>query len=168
MKHARAFRLRDFTDADLEAVRLLNNSEIPHVSQLSPAELQHLAGQAFYFRVVISPTDEIVGFLLALNENAVYESMNFQWFKSRYDRFVYVDRVVVCTSAQGNGVGRLIYSDLCARAALAANILTCEVNLRPENPKSLGFHQALGFDQVGTQDTEGGKKTVSLMALNLP
>jgi predicted GNAT superfamily acetyltransferase len=30
------------------------------------------------------------------------------------------------------------------------------------------FHEKYGFDQVGTQEIEGGTKEVSLMAIDLP
>ena len=45
--------------------------------------------------------------------------------------------------------------------------MTCEVNLRPPNPGSMAFHRAMGFDEVGTQNTEGGSKTVSLLVKRL-
>lgn len=46
---------------------------------------------------------------------------------------------------------------------MSAPVLACEVNLDPPNPRSLEFHRRFGFEQVGMQKTEGGKKTVSLM-----
>jgi hypothetical protein len=42
--------------------------------------------------------------------------------------------------------------------------VTCEVNLEPPNPVSLGFHRALGFVDVAQQDTYGGTVRVQLMA----
>ena len=41
--------------------------------------------------------------------------------------------------------------------------LLCEVNVRPRNEASLLFHHSIGFREVGQQDTDGGKKTVSLL-----
>lgn len=46
-------------------------------------------------------------------------------------------------------------------------MLFCEVNLRPRNDPSREFHEAIGFREVGQQDTDGGDKRVSLMALEL-
>ena len=46
-------------------------------------------------------------------------------------------------------------------------MLFCEVNLRPRNERSLAFHAAIGFREVGRQDTDGGNKHVSLLALDL-
>lgn len=45
--------------------------------------------------------------------------------------------------------------------------VTCEVNIRPPNPESLAFHDRQGFVEVGTQETEDGRKTVSLRAKSL-
>ena len=41
--------------------------------------------------------------------------------------------------------------------------VSCEVDVVPENPGSLRFHEALGFESVGQQDTEGGEKRVRLL-----
>jgi hypothetical protein len=41
------------------------------------------------------------------------------------------------------------------------------VNVRPRNDASLAFHEAIGFREVGQQDTDGGRKRVSLLALDL-
>ena len=46
-------------------------------------------------------------------------------------------------------------------------MLTCEVNVAPPNPVSHAFHAAMGFVEVGRQGTEGGAKTVALLARSL-
>jgi uncharacterized protein len=51
-------------------------------------------------------------FLLALDQGADYDSLNFFWFRSRYQRLVYVNRIVVAASAQGRGCARRLYHDL--------------------------------------------------------
>jgi predicted GNAT superfamily acetyltransferase len=40
--------------------------------------------------------------------------------------------------------------------------MTCEYNLHPKNEESRLFHQRYGFQEVGTEETENGRKTVSL------
>jgi predicted GNAT superfamily acetyltransferase len=45
----------------------------------------------------------IDAFLLALDQDADYDSPNFRWFSARYPRFVYVDRIVVASAARGRG-----------------------------------------------------------------
>ncbi|MBI3544347.1 MAG: GNAT family N-acetyltransferase [Deltaproteobacteria bacterium] len=160
---ARPFRIRDWSLRDLVAISRINETEIPHVSSITVAELKVLAEQSFYFRLLESESGDIAGFVLALDETATYSSLNFQWFKSRYPRFIYIDRVVVSASYQGLGIGRLLYEDLEEVAKRSSSPLACEVNTRPPNPGSLRFHQRFGFREVGVQNTEGGKKTVALL-----
>jgi predicted GNAT superfamily acetyltransferase len=38
----------------------------------------------------------------------------------------------------------------------------------PPNKGSILFHEKYGFEQVGTQKTEGGNKEVSLMVYKIP
>ncbi len=85
-------------------------------------------------------------FLLAFDEGAEYDSPNYLWFRRRYPRFVYVDRVAVAQAARGRGHARRLYADLMARAAAADHdVVVCEVNSDPPNPASDAFHATLGF-----------------------
>lgn len=99
------------------------------------------------------------GFLLAFDETADYASPNFVWFRERYDRFCYIDRVVFAASAQGQGLGRALYERLFADAAAAGLArVVCEINLDPPNPGSLVFHHKAGFEPVGEQVLADGKR----------
>ena len=107
-------------------------------------------------------------FLMTFDQDATYDSPNFLWFRDRYPRFVYVDRVVVASSARGRGHARRLYEDLFARAAAAGHeLVTCEVNADPPNPASDAFHAALGFREVGDAVIHGGKKAVRYYAKTL-
>lgn len=154
--------LRPAGPEDLEFVLELNNEAVPHVSRLDMVALERFSAQAPYFKVA-SDGDKLCGFLIALTPNVVYESPNFNWFKARYLRFFYIDRIVVSPDSRGAGLGQHFYQDLEATAADVAPRLTCEVNLKPANDNSLRFHKRYGFREVGRQDTEGGAKTVCLM-----
>ena len=70
---------------------------------------------------------------------------------------------MVAPEVRRKGIAVRLYQDL---ENFAANrkipIMACEYNLRPKNEVSREFHQRYGFKEVGTQDTENGKKTVSL------
>jgi predicted GNAT superfamily acetyltransferase len=46
--------------------------------------------------------------------------------------------------------------------------VTCEVNLEPPNPRSLAFHDRLGFVQVGELVTKNDTITVALLASPVP
>jgi len=154
------------TVADYPEILAINESALPHVNRISVDDLARFAAQSHYF-VVARDEGRIVGFLLAFSERAEYDSPNFLWFRDRYPRFVYIDRIVVTPSLRRSGIGRLLYADLESVASAHAPDLTCEVNLDPPNPGSLLFHERSGFIEVGRQHTGGGEKYVCLMAKDL-
>jgi hypothetical protein len=148
----------------VEALLTLNNQHAEELSWLTPERLTHLVGQAFFSRRI----GQIEAFLLAFDQHADYDSPNFLWFRNRYPRFVYIDRIVVAASARGRGFARLLYRELFAAAAEAGHSrLVCEVNSRPPNPASDAFHAALGFVEVGTAAIDGGSKTVRYLLRSL-
>ena len=149
------------TVADYPAILELNQAAIPEVSHLDEAALAALHRQAVMLTVARSGR-EIAGFMLILKEGADYGSPNYQYFASNYDAFHYVDRIVVSEHFRRQGVGAGLYAVLFEAAAGAPRV-TCEVNVRPPNPGSIGFHESLGFKTVGEQDTDGGNKRVALM-----
>lgn len=156
--------LRDGDAADLEAIHALNQANDPHVNALSPEALRAIVAESALLRVA-TVDGEVVAFVLALAPRADYASANFRWFRERYAAFLYVDRIAVELRQRGRGIGAMLYDAVEARAvALGMPLIACEVNLRPPNPESLAFHAHRGFVEVGRQDTEGGAKTVALLA----
>jgi uncharacterized protein len=152
------------TAAEQERLLALNNAHAAALSWLEPDELRHLVAEAFVARA-ISDCD---AFLIAFDQNADYWSPNFHWFRSRYPRFVYVDRVVVLPAARGRGLARQLYEHLFDKARAAGHsLVTCEVNAEPPNPASDAFHAALGFAAVGSAAIHGGKKTVGYFVREL-
>lgn len=145
-----------------KAVLELNNAAIPAVNALDLSELEQLAAQSCYFRVACSD-EQVLGFLLMLAPGAIYKSLNYAWFSKKFDDFAYVDRIVIDPSIAGQGVGRKFYTDAVNELKHNFRRITCEVNIKPPNPISLAFHAALGFEEVGQQDTEGGTKRVTLL-----
>ena len=154
--------LRSATAADLADVLALNQAHRPHVGALTPASLCQLYEWAIYFRLA-EAAGALVGFLIALDSPAEYGSPNFLWFKARYERFVYIDRIAVVAERRRRGIARRLYEDLERFAGERGfGFLTCEYNLRPPNEDSARFHHRYGFVEAGRQDTERGQKTVSL------
>ncbi len=101
---------------------------------------------------------EADAFLVALDQGADYDSPNFLWFRDRFERFVYVDRIAVAPQARGRGLARALYEALIARARAAGHDrIVCEVNADPPNPASDAFHAALGFAVIGAATLSGGK-----------
>lgn len=153
------------SEDDYSRLLHLNNLAVPNVNCIPTETLAALHHQSIYLGVART-SEEIAGFLLVLPYTADYESPNFQYFKRRYDVFAYVDRIVVDPRLRSSGVGASLYQDLHSVLDILDDVyplLACEVNLEPPNPGSLRFHERLGFNSVGTQQTEGGSKRVTLL-----
>jgi len=145
------------TPASLPAILALNNAHAQELSWLEMPKLENLVREAFLALRV----GEVDAFLLAFDQDADYDSTNFLWFKARYPRFAYVDRVAVAKPARGKGHARLFYETLFDKARAAGHtIVACEVNSDPPNPGSDAFHAAMGFAEVGSAAIYGGERTV--------
>ncbi|EJL21686.1 putative acetyltransferase, GNAT superfamily [Caulobacter sp. AP07] len=144
-----------------DALLALNNAHAMELSWLEPDRLAHLVAEAFLAKRI----GEADALLLAFDQDADYDSPNFLWFRARYPRFVYVDRIVVAAHARGRGHARRLYLDLFEQALRAGHArVVCEVNAIPPNPASDAFHAELGFVEVGTGEIHGGSKTVTYLA----
>mgnify|MGYP001215436728 FL=1 len=152
---------------DLPRVVDLNQDALPAVSSITLDDTIHFLEIVDYFRV-IKINSNIIGFLIALTPGKDYQSPNYKWFEKQYSQFMYVDRIVVDPAFQGQGLGWGFYDDLKIFCQRYTPIITCEVNLKPKNDESLLFHKKYGFEQVGTQEIDGGKKEVSLMVYKIP
>lgn len=159
--------LRDATAADHAAVLALNNAHTPHVNALTDEEFAWLVAHAGYFRVALD-AEGLAGFVLCVPSGvAGYWSENFKWFSARFDEFLYLDRVVVAPRKRRAGVGRALYDDLHATVRGRWPRVTLEVNLRPPNPVSIQFHEALGYTPVGVREYGDGAKAVQMFARDL-
>jgi predicted GNAT superfamily acetyltransferase len=137
-------------------VLALNNAHAAELSWLDRDRLTFLLRQAFHARRI----GEIDGFLLAFDHGAAYDSPNYLWFRQRYRRFVYIDRVVVAPAARGRGCAGRLYADLLSHARQAGHdIVVCEVNRDPPNPALDAFHA-----EVGHATIHHGSKTVRYLA----
>jgi len=147
-------RPRPVEAADHAWVLALNGTLEIELSPLTLDSLNALLAGAFMTRAV----DAEGGFLIAFDEGAAYESANYQWFKQRYERFVYVDRIAVAKHARGQGVAKSFYHALFETARAADHVrIVCEVNIDPPNPGSDAFHASLGFHEIGQATLDGGK-----------
>jgi len=154
-------RLLPIADSAKAAILALNNEHATELSWLDADRLASLLRQAFYARRI----GDADAFLIAFDEGATYDSPNYLWFRQRYPRFVYVDRIVVAPPLRGRGYARLLYANLFDRARRAGHdIIVCEVNSNPPNPASDAFHARLGFGDVGQAMIHQGSKTVRYLA----
>jgi predicted GNAT superfamily acetyltransferase len=163
-------RIRDYTAADLAAVHVVNQAEVPAVGDETLDALGRIGELSSIALVADDPeSGEIGGFCMVLEPGTPYESGNYRWFEERYDGFVYLDRIAIAPAFQRRGLGRRLYAEverLAAERCPDAEQFTLEVNLRPRNATSLAFHAALGFVEVGRRETSYGA-LVSLMSKRL-
>ncbi|MBL10571.1 MAG: GNAT family N-acetyltransferase [Acidiferrobacteraceae bacterium] len=154
------------TQDEIEQLTVLNNKFAPQVNQLDKSDLECIVTQAKY-SLYLTVGRNIAGFALALEPGASYQSENYQWFEKRYSEYLYIDRIVIDNKYQSLGYGQLLYNELKVLNGLHYCRFTCEINIKPKNPKSLKFHCDYGFNPVGSQLTDDGKKQVLLMELLL-
>jgi uncharacterized protein len=162
----RAVNIRETVGDDLHAALALNNCSVPDLNELDAAEFERLLAMA-----AVALTAEVdgafAGFCITFPPGVDYASLNYGWFSRNFDDFVYLDRIAVDPAYRRLGIGRAFYSHIVEQFTGVFPHLLCEVNVRPRNEASLLFHHSIGFREVGQQDTDGGTKTVSLLALPL-
>lgn len=151
-------------EASLDALLLLNNAHAADLSLLSKARLRELIEASFVaWQLPIARA-----LLLAMDPHSSYDGAHYLWFRARYERFVYVDRIVVKDEERGKGVARSMYRALFASAHAAGHRrVACEVNSAPPNPASDAFHAALGFVSVGTGAVAGSARRVTYFVREL-
>ncbi len=160
-------QLRDAHPLDFAQILALNEESVHFLSPLNLARLAALHHQAAYHQV-LELKGRIIAFLLAFREGAAYDSPNYRWFATRFPQFLYIDRVVVAGSAQGQGIGKLMYRSLFNYARHSgASLITCEFDVEPPNATSQRFHESLGFKALGTQHVGPAKKLVSLQGVSI-
>ena len=148
--------------ASLDHILALNNAHATELSWLDAPRLRQLVERAFFMRGI----GDAEAFLIAFDQDADYDSPNFLWFRDRFRRFIYVDRIAVAPAARGRGHARRLYGELFEAARRSGHErIVCEVNSDPPNPASDAFHAALGFERVGPAVLPGGLKTVRYLQL---
>jgi predicted GNAT superfamily acetyltransferase len=100
-------------DAAARAALLdVNNANARETSLMSPEKFDRMTASALV-GTFIEPG---AAFLLAFGQSDDYDGGHFLWFRSRVEKFIYVDRVVVAAPYRRHGLGRLLYADLFRRA----------------------------------------------------
>jgi uncharacterized protein len=135
------------------------------INNLSATETSPLDAAKFACMIEAARVATVAGggaaFLLAFDQTADYDSPNYLWFRERFERFLYIDRVIVDAAHRRFGFGRALYDDLFRRAGeLAHRRIACEVNMLPPNPVSDAFHARLGFAEIGRATLSDGAKAV--------
>jgi predicted GNAT superfamily acetyltransferase len=160
--------IRAATPDDFDAILGMNQESVHFLSPLDRDRLTALHQMAAYHRVVDAGDGRACAFLLAMREGCAYDSANYQWFATRYARFLYIDRVVIAGDQQGRGLGRQLYADLLSFArADGVETVACEFDTDPPNEPSRRFHASYGFREVGTHRVGATHKQVAMQVLRL-
>lgn len=155
--------IRAMTASDIEAVRIINQENVPAVGEETLEDLAKVYEQCA-IALVAEVTGTIAGFCMVLLPDADYGSPNFKFFCDRLEDFIYLDRVAVTSNFQGKGIGAALYSEV--EKLSDATWFALEVNTKPRNEGSLRFHAREGFVQMEELETRPGKM-VSLMVKKL-
>jgi uncharacterized protein len=154
--------IRPAVPTDFETICALNLAEVQHTSAMDITRLVELNAISCYHKVACLG-GIVSAFLLAMCSGSPYKNDNFDWFSTKYSRFIYVDRVVVSSASRGLRLGSRLYEDIFSHArSNAIPLITCEYNLVPPNEASRLFHDKFGFKEQGTQWVANGTKRVSL------
>lgn len=153
-------KIRKANISDIKELQKLNEAEVPHVGSIGTKNWLHFLEIASNF-VVLQSDNKLAGFIITLREGKDYGSFNYQFFINHYEEFEYVDRIVVAKEFQGQGLGRKLYEYIFSRNE--TSIICCEVNIKPENPNSIAFHEKMGFTEKSKMITKRREKIVSLL-----
>lgn len=149
--------LRPPTPDEFPALLRLNNDHAVELAPETAEDFARLISVAWRVRVA----DDAAALCIVFDQDSDHASQNIDWFREHYERFVYVDRVVVAPGARGRGLARRLYTDVMDVARRQDYPVLCaEINLDPPNPASDAFHAAMGFVPVGTARLDGRDKTV--------
>lgn len=155
---------REMARADWPTVLALNEASVRELSPLDETRLRYILELA-HAALVVERDGELAAFAIAIAPGTEYDSANYRWFAERYERFLYLDRIAVGAAHRRHGLGALLY-DAMEEAARPFGQMVCDVNVRPRNDASLGFHAARGYQDVGRLE-HGEVKTVALMRKQL-
>ena len=159
--------LRKAESKDLERILELNEEWVHFLSPMAMEKLEHLRSQSEILSVI--EVDGIVeAFVLTLRQGKEYDSLTYRWFSEHYDRFLYIDRVVVSEKMQGKGLGQMLYQSVFDHAKeIGLPYIVADIYIDPPNTVSLNFHKNFGFEKVGRLPIPERKKVVSLQVLDL-
>jgi predicted GNAT superfamily acetyltransferase len=117
--------------APREELLRVNNANARDTSLLTREKFDRMIGLARVATFIESGP----AFLLAFEQNDDYDGAHFLWFRSRFDRFLYIDRIVVAQGHRRLGVGHMLYVDL-FRADRTARPFQCRLRSEPAATES--------------------------------
>lgn len=154
--------LRRVEPNDYDFILGLNQNNIAVLSPMNREKLAFLDAVAELF-VVVDIDGSPAAFLIALcNGASDYDLMCYKWFSDRYPRFLYIDSIVIDKKYRHMGVGKRLYQMVFDHAKkIGAELVAAGITTKPYNEKSLLFHKANGFVEVGELIIRNGLVRVS-------
>ena len=159
------YKIVDVNRRDLNFIIEMNQKYIQMVSHLTSNQMSWFFDNSAYFKVV-KCDNKIIAFIIALYPNLNYQSNNYVWFNKKYNSHIYIDRIIVEKKYQNRGVGSAIYNDLILFSKNITRRITCEVNVKPRNHRSILFHKKFKFFEVGREKLKKLDNEVSYLVLN--
>jgi len=127
----------------------INQDNVPEVGSIESTEkMQELISISSYHSLLLK-NDDLIGFSICFREACPYWSENYKYFKKELDQFLYVDRIAIDQKYRRQGHAKRMYGDIFNFASNDGLVVTAEVNTKPMNHGSLGFHEYMGFKEVG-------------------
>ena len=155
--------IRNAEKKDFPFILSVNEENVEVLSPMDEAKLQSFVD--FGELVLTAEVDgSPAAFLIALRENlAFYQSENYRWFSKNYEKFLYIDRIVIDEPYRRMGLGSKLYQTVFDRArSTGVPFVTAEIDTEPYNEVSLNFHKVMGFREVGVQAVRNNTVKVSL------
>ena len=155
--------VRDAVAADYTFILKVNEENVEVLSPMPLEKLEYFKQCAEMLKV--ATVDGLpAAFLIVLREGIdSYGSENYKYFSKNYNKFLYIDRIVIDEPFRRMGLGKKLYEQIFDHARkTGVSYVTAEIDTIPYNETSLGFHKAMGFREVGTQIIRGGEVQVSL------
>ena len=152
---------QQLTQSDVESIWLINEQGLPGTGKVTQQEISYLL-ELSTFSLGVFSNDELLGFVICLSPDTDYGSLNYAWFNTRYDEFIYVDRIAVSTGYRDRGIGSLLYQEVVSYSNQHSIPIVAEVNLNPPNPGSMRFHERFQFEKIGILEHENKSVTMLL------
>jgi L-amino acid N-acyltransferase YncA len=155
MMNSAALTIRASLDADLPAITAIYGWNVLHGTGTFETEAPDQAEMTRRRRGVL---DKGLPWLVASRGDTVLGYAYANQFRPRFAyRFCLEDSIYLAETAQRQGIGRLLLSELLARCEAAGSRQILAVIGDSANLGSIGVHRALGFEPVGVMKAAGWK-----------
>ena len=153
-------QIKALSEDNIAKMWLINEQGLPGTGKVDEVGLSNLLSFS-ELAVGVYEKQELRGYVICLPPGTEYGSLNYAWFNSNFDDFLYVDRIAVEQTHRDNGIGSMLYNYI---IDYSTKPIAAEVSLDPPNLASMRFHHRFGFKKIGELKHE--KYSVNLMLLS--